>query len=329
MPARQRDRGRTLRGFTFVELLVVTAVMCVLVSLLLPATAMVREAARRTRCKENLLQIGTALGSYHVAHATFPPGVVTDWYSAQDHTRDRPTHWRLGASWMVLILPQMGEQAVYNAFNSELPVRSAGNETVVGQFIATYVCPSASLVGAPGGRFTAPSTGYGGTTAAAMAKGNYAGNWGAGTYAWADRRDPRRCGLFGQSSGTRTEDIRDGTANTLAAAEIVPVDHPADCRGAWAYGGMGGSALAVPRAPTTPPSPTASPAPIATTWTDRIPFGVSRSDRPCTTAIDGTGHAAPASWHGGVGNLLYVDGSVRSGTTLALEDMLTIAGGEY
>ena len=106
-------RGALRRGFTLVELLVVIAIIGVLVALLVPAVQMVREAARRISCANNLHNLGLAAAEFETAFQKYPycrkyeksgpsPGTPLPW------TRMQTTY-----GWYAQLLPYMEQQTVF------------------------------------------------------------------------------------------------------------------------------------------------------------------------------------------------------------------------
>ncbi len=180
-------------GFTLIELLVVIAIIAILVSLLLPAVQAAREAARRTQCRNNLMQISIALHNYEIAHDCFPPGSV----NSTGPIKNTTSGYHMG--WIVGLLPFMEQQNLYRKIDSDFGVYHAKNSMARDIVLPTLICPS---------DWSSRKVNGIGTT-------NYAGIYNDGEVPI----DMKCNGILYLNSSTRYEQITDGSSNTLLVAE--------------------------------------------------------------------------------------------------------------
>lgn len=129
------ELGRSPNGFSLVELLVVVGIITVLVALLLPAVQKVREAARKTTCRNHLKQIGIAIHNYHDNHKRLPPAFV------QISLSQKIKHVRF--AWGALLLPYLDNPGLHKILK---PRFDQENPKLTKRFLAVWQCPSDDLI---------------------------------------------------------------------------------------------------------------------------------------------------------------------------------------
>src|SRR5438045_680675 len=157
-------RGRVRPAFTLIELLVVIAIIAVLIGLLLPAVQKVREAAARTKCMNNLKQIGTAMHAYHGVYGYFPPGFTSQAATVNGDSLGP------GWGWAAHLLPYVEQDPLYRQISFAKDITDPANAAPRVRPLTLYLCPSDSP---PTPTFTV--VGDGGTPITTVAFANYVG----------------------------------------------------------------------------------------------------------------------------------------------------------
>jgi len=116
-------------GFTLIELLVVITIIGILMGLLVPAIQRIREAGRRTQCKNNLRQLGIAAQN-HVGKNGYYPS--SGWGRGWIGDPNRGTGARQPGGWLYDLLPFLGLQAAYDGPKTQQTAYA----------VPTFICPS-------------------------------------------------------------------------------------------------------------------------------------------------------------------------------------------
>lgn len=205
------------RGFTLIELLVVIGIIGTLIGLLLPAVQKVRDAALRTKCQNNLKQIGLALIGYHDGQGAFPPGLASSTANVSDAE----------ATGFTVLLPYIEQDNAFKLYHFDQPWWDPINFPAIIVQIKIFYCPSNRDAGTMELGIISAPWGYGNLPASGAC--DYAFCRGAtGSLNASQNKTPLTVrGVFGirptddAKGGIRIGDIRDGTSTTFALGDAA------------------------------------------------------------------------------------------------------------
>ena len=139
---------RARLGFTLVELMVVIVIMAILMGLLLPGLQYAREAARTTRCQNNLKQLGLACLNYERNRGGLPPASIYPKYITNNTNITVSTlgdTTRVG--WLWLILPYLEQSNIADQYHFDVPWFDTTIQPLINNRVAVMECPTDPIAG--------------------------------------------------------------------------------------------------------------------------------------------------------------------------------------
>ena len=131
------------KAFTLIELVAVIAVIGILISIVIPAVQVAREAARRAQCVNNLKQLNLGLANYAGTFGTYP-GIITP----GDPDGSGILYSDRCYSPIVRMLPDLEMNTWYSAVNfalgADVPYAVRSNTTIMFRSNVGFLCPSDS-----------------------------------------------------------------------------------------------------------------------------------------------------------------------------------------
>jgi prepilin-type N-terminal cleavage/methylation domain-containing protein len=138
MTQSKRRTKTNRKAFTLVELLVVITIIGMLMAMILPAVAAVKEHARMTLCINNQTEISKAILAFEMRKSRFP---------GFNEKLKRPNSDDTNLfGWPVVLLPELGRRDLYEAMliegasSSRVPPPNSARS-----YVEVLVCPSAHL----------------------------------------------------------------------------------------------------------------------------------------------------------------------------------------
>lgn len=129
-PSGGRSRPRRWKTYFWAEAAILLGITGLLAALILPPVRGPREAARRTQCISNLHSVSLALLHYSEQYGALPPAHTVDSAGNSLH------------SWRTLILPYLGQPALYQTIDLSKPWNDPVNAEAYRSIPAVYRCPN-------------------------------------------------------------------------------------------------------------------------------------------------------------------------------------------